>query len=44
MRWERARRSDNLVDTRRSGLPGKGLGLGGLALVVVVGLLLGKTR
>lgn len=42
MRWQRARRSDNLVDARRSGLPGKGLGLGGLALVVVVGLLLGE--
>ena len=46
MRWKRARRSDNVVDARGSGrgLPigGKGLSLGGVAVVVVVGLLLGQ--
>jgi len=44
MRWKRARRSDNVVDARGGGLPigGKGLGLGGIALVVIVGLLMGQ--
>ena len=37
MRWNRARRSDNVVDARgRSGMRlGGGLGLGGIAIVVV---------
>lgn len=46
MRWKRARRSDNVVDARGSGrgmpIGGKGLSLGGIAVVVVVGLLLGQ--
>ncbi|TBW11675.1 neutral zinc metallopeptidase [Azotobacter chroococcum subsp. isscasi] len=44
MRWKRARRSDNVVDARGGGLRfgGKGLGLGGIALVVIVGLLMGR--
>ncbi|MWV11842.1 neutral zinc metallopeptidase [Pseudomonas sp. R-28-1W-6] len=46
MRWQRARRSDNVVDARGGGggmrFGGKGLGLGGIAIVVVVGLLMGQ--
>ncbi len=43
MRWKRARRSDNVVDARgRSGLRLGGLGLGGIAIVVVIGLLSGQ--
>ena len=44
MRWNRARRSDNVVDARgRSGMRlGGGLGLGGIAIVVVLGLLSGQ--
>lgn len=44
MRWNRARRSDNVVDARsRSGMRlGGGLGLGGIAIVVIIGLLSGQ--
>ena len=44
MRWKRARRSDNVVDARgRSGMRlGGGLGLGGIAIVVIIGLLSGQ--
>lgn len=51
MRWKVGRRSDNVVDMRRSGGSrrggmriggGGGLGLGGIAVIVVIGLLLGK--
>lgn len=44
MRWERGRRSDNVVDARgRSGMRrGGGLTLGGVAIVVVLGLLSGQ--
>lgn len=46
MRWRKARRSDNLVDARgRSGgmrVGGKGLSLGGVAVIVIVGLLMGQ--
>ncbi|MET1080562.1 MAG: neutral zinc metallopeptidase [Pseudomonas sp.] len=48
MRWQRARRSDNVVDARGSGggggmrLGGKGLSLGGIAIVVIIGLLSGQ--
>ena len=44
MRWERGRRSDNVVDARgRSGIRrGGGLTLGGVAIVVVLGLLSGQ--
>ncbi|MCF7201620.1 KPN_02809 family neutral zinc metallopeptidase [Pseudomonas oligotrophica] len=44
MRWNRARRSDNVVDARgRSGMRlGGGLGLGGIVIVVVLGLLTGQ--
>ncbi len=51
MRWKVGRRSDNVVDMRRSGgssggrrmgLGGGKLGLGGIAAVVVIGMLLGK--
>jgi uncharacterized protein len=43
MKWQRARRSDN-VDDRRGGGGGGGmkLGLGGVAILVIIGLLLGK--
>jgi len=43
MKWQRARKSSNVEDRRgRRVAAGGGLGLGGLALVVVVSLLLGK--
>ena len=46
MRWKRARRSDNVVDARGSGGMrmggGKGLTLGGVAIVVIIGLLSGQ--
>ncbi len=43
MRWERARRSRNVEDRRsRRMAAGGGLGLGGIAIIVVIGLLLGK--
>lgn len=46
MRWKRARRSDNVVDARgRGGMRfggGKGLSLGGIAAVVIVGWLMGQ--
>ena len=45
MRWKRGRRSDNVVDARgKSGgmRGGKGLTLGGVAIVVIVGLLSGQ--
>lgn len=50
MRWKVGRRSDNVVDMRRSsrlggrriGGGGGKIGLGGIAIVVVIGLLLGK--
>lgn len=44
MKWRSARRSSNVEDRR--GMPGGGgmkLGLGGIAAVVVIGLLLGKS-
>jgi predicted metalloprotease len=46
MRWQRGRRSDNVVDARGSGGRrmggGKGLTLAGVAIVVVIGLLSGQ--
>lgn len=44
MRWKKARRSDNLVDARGTGggIGGKGLGIGGIVLIVVIGLLSGQ--
>lgn len=45
MRWKRARRSDNVVDARGSGgsrMGGGRLTLGGVAIVVIVGLLSGQ--
>ena len=47
MRWQRARRSDNVVDARGGGGGmrfggGKGLSLGGIAVVVVIGLMMGQ--
>lgn len=45
MRWKRARRSDNVVDARGSGRGlriGGGLGLGGIAIVVVLSLMMGQ--
>tara|TARA_R110000868_G_scaffold326917_2_gene587917 strand:+ start:3377 stop:4246 length:870 start_codon:yes stop_codon:yes gene_type:complete len=45
MRWKRGRRSDNVVDARGSSSRmggGKGLTLGGVAIVVVIGLLSGQ--
>lgn len=40
MRWNRARRSENVVSA--SGRAGRGLGLGGLVVVLIVGLLFGR--
>lgn len=45
MRWKRARRSDNVVDARSGGRGlrvGGGLGLGGIAIVVVLSLMMGQ--
>ena len=47
MRWKRARRSDNVVDARGSSGGrrfggAKGLSLGGVAAVVIIGLLMGQ--
>lgn len=46
MRWERGRRSSNVEDQRgRSGgmrIGGKGLSLGGVAVIVIVGLMMGQ--
>ncbi|BAN46603.1 neutral zinc metallopeptidase [Metapseudomonas resinovorans] len=48
MRWQRARRSDNVEDAGSAGgggmrlRGGRGLGLGGIAIVVVVALLMGE--
>ena len=47
MRWQRARRSDNVVDARGGGGGmrfggGKGLSLGGIAIVVIIGLMMGQ--
>ncbi len=44
MKWQKARRSDNVEDRRGAG-PARaagGLGLGGIAIVVVISLVLGK--
>lgn len=50
MKWKSGRRSDNVIDVRGGGSGGGGggfrggkLGLGGIAVVVVIGLLLGKS-
>ena len=45
MKWRSARRSSNVEDRRGRGPGGGGmkLGLGGIAAVVVIGLLLGKS-
>lgn len=45
MKWNRARRSENVEDRRGSGgmRAAGGLGVGGIAVVVVIGLLLGKS-
>lgn len=43
MRWKKARRSDNVVDQRgKGGIGGKGLTLGAVAVIVVMGLLSGQ--
>ena len=44
MRWQKGRRSDNVVDARdRSGRRvGGSLSLGGVAVIVIVGLLMGQ--
>ncbi|MDN6871429.1 neutral zinc metallopeptidase [Pseudomonas citronellolis] len=47
MLWRKGRRSDNVVDARDDGgggmrIGGRGLSLGGVAIVVVVGLLMGQ--
>lgn len=41
MKWQRARRSDN-VEHGGGGIGGKGLSLGGIAIVVIIGLLSGQ--
>jgi uncharacterized protein len=45
MKWKRGRRSENVEDRRGTGgmRAAGGLGLGGIAVVVVIGLLLGKS-
>lgn len=43
MRWKKARRSDNVVDQRgKGGIGGKGLTLGAVAVIVIMGLLSGQ--
>ncbi|MDM1708962.1 neutral zinc metallopeptidase [Thiopseudomonas alkaliphila] len=43
MRWNKGRRSPNVVDNRgRTTVGGKGLTLGGIAIVVVLGLMSGQ--
>ena len=47
MLWQKGRRSDNVVSdsgggARRFGGGGRGLGIGGIIIVVIVGLLFGK--
>jgi uncharacterized protein len=43
MRWQRGRRSGNVIDTRGAGMRlGGGLGLGGVAVVIVLSLLFGQ--
>ena len=44
MRWKKARRSDNVIDKRGKGraIGGKGLSLGAVAVIVVIGLLSGQ--
>jgi len=49
MLWKKGRRSDNVVDARDSGgggggmrLGGKGLGIGGVIIIVAIGLLTGQ--
>lgn len=49
MLWKKGRRSDNVVDARDSGsggggmrLGGKGLGIGGIVIIVAIGLLTGQ--
>ena len=48
MRWNRARRSSNVEDRRGRGggrMPlggGKGLGLGGIVILIIIGLVMGK--
>ncbi len=44
MRWKKARRSDNVVDQRGKGggIGGKGLSLGAIAIIVVMGLVSGQ--
>ena len=43
MRWNKGRRSRNVVDNRgRTTVGGKGLTLGGIAIVVVLGLMSGQ--
>ena len=46
MLWQKGRRSDNVVEesggARRFGGGGRGLGIGGIIIVVIVGLLFGK--
>lgn len=43
MKWKRARRSTNLEDRRGAGGGGIRLGLGGIAIVVLIGLVLGRS-
>lgn len=46
MRWERGRRSDNVIESTGGGrgirLGGGKMGLGGIAIIVVIGLLMGQ--
>jgi len=43
MKWKRARRSTNVEDRRGAGGGGIRLGLGGIAIVVLIGLVLGRS-
>ncbi|WP_174518474.1 neutral zinc metallopeptidase, partial [Pseudomonas syringae group genomosp. 3] len=51
MLWKKGRRSDNVVDARDGGsggggggmrIGGKGLGIGGIVIIVAIGLLTGQ--
>lgn len=42
MKWRSARQSSNVQDRRGMGVRGGGLGIGGLVIVVIIGLLMGK--
>ena len=42
MKWRSARQSSNVQDRRGMGVRGGGIGIGGLVILIVIGLLMGK--